>query len=260
MKVQIKYILTVVLTCIFITTGIFLPEWMIGYTDKKILEKVKTETLKLPEFISDPDTSMIKKIGLLKDYPKSVNRVPLEMGMNFDLNSASVKFFEEITKLSNLGVLPEIGQSDKTAIKVDVSLFVQKDAPSVNAVLWDIVWQEDNLTGNFYLDDETGKIIQFAVTRLNKSFNIDMEAIEVWAKYLGLDVKNVELQPEANILWEKDENIMIAYADYTVYNFEITQASYTLPYTFYSFENGYGFGYIGKFVAIYEKNYVIITP
>lgn len=237
-----KYILTIALTFIFIAVGFFLPEWMIAYKDQNIIGKVRFETIEPQKIVLNSQTSMIEKIGLLRDYPQNVNRITLEMGTNFDLTSASAKFFEEISVLTKLGLLPEIEQSDKTTVKIDVSLYAQKDDPSISGVFWNMDFQKGEFSGNLYMDDTTGKIIQFIVTMSDKTLNVD-NAIESWSKYLGLKAQNIESQPETHSIWE-DETTKVSEGTYNIYNFELGFEDNFLPYAFYTFENGYGFGYI----------------
>lgn len=237
-----KYILTITLTSIFIVVGFFLPEWMIAYKDQSIIGKVRFETIEPQKIVLNSEASMIEKIGLLRDYPQNVNRITLEMGTNFDLTSASAKFFEEISVLTKLGLLPEIEQSDKTTVKIDVSLYAQKDDPYISGVFWNMDFQKGEFSGNLYMDDTTGKIIQFIVTMSDKTLNVD-NAIESWSKYLGLKAQNIESQPETHSIWE-DETTKVSEGTYNIYNFELGFEDNFLPYAFYTFENGYGFGYI----------------
>lgn len=237
-----KYILTITLTSIFIVVGFFLPEWMIAYKDQSIIGKVRFETIEPQKIVLNSETTMIEKIGLLRDYPQNVNRITLEMGTNFNLDSASDKFFEEISVLTKLGLLPEIEQSDKTTVKIDVSLYAQKDEPSISGVFWNIDFQKGEFSGNFYMDDTTGKIIQFVVTMSDKTLNVD-NAIESWSKYLGFKAQNIEPQSQTHSIWE-DEKTKVSEGTYNIYNFELGFEDNFLPYAFYTFENGYGFGYI----------------
>ncbi len=259
MRASIKYILTINLIFIFIATGFLLPEWMSAYTDQNIIDKVRYESMEPLKIIAGNDTSMIEKISLLRDYPQKVNQVALEIGTNFNLTSASVKFFEEISVLTKLGLLSETEPGDKTAVKIDVSLYIQKDEPSVSGVFWNIVLQEDKLYGNFYMDDSTGKIIQFIVTVQDKPLGIENKAIETWAKYLGLEAQNIESQSETYSVRE-DETTKVSEGGYNVYNFELGFEDNALPYTFYIFENGYGFGYIMKLISSYQDTSVKIIP
>ncbi len=66
---------------------------MIAYKDQNIIGKVRFETIEPQKIVLNSETTMIEKIGLLRDYPQNVNRITLEMGTNFDLDSASDKFF-----------------------------------------------------------------------------------------------------------------------------------------------------------------------
>lgn len=262
MRTAKTYILTIALTFVFIAAGFFLPEWMIAYTDQSIIGKIRFETVEPQKIISDNETSMIEKIGLLRNYPQDVNRIALEMGTKFDLTSASKKFFEEISVLTKLGLLPEIEPSDKTTVKIDVSLYAQKDDPSISGVFWNIDFQKgefldlqkDEFSGNFYMDDSTGKIIQFIVNVQEKPRNTG-NAIESWSKYLGLKVQNIESQPETHSIWE-DETTKVSGGAYNVYNFELGFEDNFLPYTFYTFENGYGFDYIMKSISSYYDTFI----
>lgn len=256
MKTAKTYILTITLTSIFIVVGFFLPEWMIAYKDQNIIDKVRFETIESQKIVLDSETTMIERIVLLRDYPQNVNRITLEMGTNFDLTSASAKFFEEISMLTKLGLLPEIELSDKTTVKVDVSLYAQKDEPSTSGVFWNIDFQKGEFSGNFYMDDTTGRIIQFVVTMSDKTLNLD-NAIESWSKYLGFKAQNIESQPETHSIWE-DEKTKVSEGTYNIYNFELGFEGNFLPYAFYTFENGYGFGYIMKSISGYYDTLIKI--
>lgn len=240
MRINKTYILPITLTLIFIVAGFFLPEWMMTYTDKSIIGKVRFETAPPQKIVSDNEASMIEKIGLLRDYPQNVNRIALERGTNFDLTSANDKFFEEISVLTELEMLPEIEPSDKITAKIDVSLYALKDEPSISGVFWNIDVQKGEFSGNFYMDDNTGKIIQFVAKVPDKSMNVDYNATESWSKYLGLKLRNVELQPEIHYIWE-DVVTKVSKAPYNVYGFELGSGDNFLPYIFYTFKDGYGF-------------------
>ncbi len=259
MKIDKTYILTIALTFVFITVGFFLPEWMASYTDQNIIGKVRIESVELPKIILGNETSMIEKISLLRDYPQNVNRIALKMGTNFDLTSVNAKFFEEISTLTELSLLPEIESGDKTAIQIDINLYTQKDEPFNSGVFWNIAMQKGEFSGSFYMDDHTGKIIQFIVTVPDKPLITENKAIEAWAKYLGLGVQNIESQPETYSIWE-DETIKVSVGGYNVFIFEIGFEDNVLPYTLYTFENGYGFGYIMKLISSYYDTSIKNRP
>ena len=248
MRTTIKYILTITLMLIFVTTGLFLPEWITAYTDQNIIGKVGFESVEMSKIILGNDTLMIRKMSLLRDYPQNVDRVSLETGMNFDLTSASDKFFEEVSELTKLGLLPEINSENKTTLKIDVSLYVRKDEQTISGVFWNIALQDGEFSGNFYMDDHTGKIMQFIITEPDTPLIMEKETIEAWADYLGLEAERIESQPEAYSSWE-NETTKVSENGYEVYNFELRFEDYVLSYTSYTFENGYGFGYIKKFIS-----------
>ena len=264
MKIAKPYIFTIALTFVIIAAGFFLPEWMIAYKDQNIIGKVQFESIEPQKIISDNEASMIEKIGLLRDYPQSVNRIALETGMKFDLASASDKFFEEISVLTKLGLLPEIEPSYKTTVKIDVSLYAKKDNPSTSGVFWNIDFQtgefldlqKGEFIGSFYMDDNTGKIIQFVANVQEKPQNAH-NAIESWSKYLGLKAQKIESQTETYSVWE-DETTKVSGGVYDVYNFELGFEDNFLPYAFYTFENGYGFGYIMKSISSYSDKFIKI--
>lgn len=243
--------------------GFFLPEWMMAYKDKNIIGKVQFETIEPQKIVSDNGASMIDKIGLLRDYPQNVNRIVLETGMKFDLASASDKVLEEISLLTELGMLSEIEPRDITTAKIDVSLYAKKDDPSISGVFWNIDFQadefsdlqKDEFTGTFYMDDSTGKIIQFVsyVQEPQNAYN----AIEFWSKYLGLKAQNIESQPEVYFISE-DEATKVSEGAFNIYNFELGFEDNYLPYAFYTFENGYGFGYIMKSISSYSDKFIKI--
>lgn len=246
MRINKNCIFAITLTFIFILVGFFLPEWIVTHTDQSMMEKVGFETIEPQKIISDNETSMVEKIGLLRDYPQNVNRITLEMSTNFDWTSANAKFLEEILVLTKLGFLPEIETDDKTAVKIDVSLYAQKDDPSTSGVFWNIILRKDKFLGSFFMDDNTGKIMQFIVTTEDHLLSVENKSIEAWANYLGLEAQHINSQPKKESIWE-DENVKIYDDGYTVYNFELGSEDNFLPYAFYTFKNGYGFGNIMEF-------------
>ena len=274
MKTAGMYLLFVIVTCIFFAAGILLPQWLIAYADQGMIGKVRSESLEIPETVSGADTLMIDKISLLKDYGEVVTQVPLKMGIKLDMDSANTKFLEEVNELMRLGLLPQTeqtdkaesdGRDDKTALSTEVSLYVRNDAPSVNAVLWSVIWREGDFWGNFYMDDDTGKILQFIVYLPEKFSDPDKDDMEAWAKYLGLKVKDTDKQTE-NILL-KD---MLRDKYSKIYNSvsccELVFQDKVLPYIFYSFKGGYGFGYndittdqILKYRVVSDKEQAVIT-
>lgn len=253
MRIKLKYILIIALFFTLTTAGLFLPERMATYTDQNILGKVEFESIRIPPILPSNDTLMIKKIRLLRDYPQNVDRVALEMGTSLDLTSASDRFFEEVAELVELGLLPGIDLTDKSTIKMDVSLYVQKDEPSISGIFWSIALQKDEFSGNFYMDDYTGKVIQFIVNTSDKPMLAETKIIEVWADYLGLEVHNIESNPESYPI-QKSTNVEISDSSYDVYNYEFKFEDNILPYVFYTFENGYGFSYTMKLISGYNTS------
>lgn len=253
MRTAIKYTLSIILVFIFAVSGLFFPEWMAAYTDQNIIGKVGLKTVDFTDMMSDKETRMISKMRLLRDYPQNVDRITLETGKNFDFTSAGDRFFEEVTELTKIGLLPEINSGDKTTLKMDVSLYVQKDEPSTSGMFWSITLQTDEFSGNFYMDDHTGKIIQFIVNTPDKILLIEKKAIQVWAEYLGLVAQNIESEPVSYPTREDESTkVKITESHYTVYNFEFRYEDSVLPYSFYVFENGYGFGYTMKLISSYD--------
>lgn len=240
MKKNIKYIIAIIFILIFTFAGLFLPEWITAYSDQNIIGKVNFEPFKFPQIISN-NTEIINKIRLLKDYPQDVNKVELSMGVNFDLNSISNKCFEELSILSNLGILTELNLENEKFVKIDVSLYVQKDDPLISGVFWNINLQQDEFSGNFYMDDHTGKIIQFVISTLNKPKFTEKEIINTWSEYLGLEVQNIKSRPR---LSSESESSNIFETGFHDYYFEFKYEDMVLPYIYYTFDSGYGFGYI----------------
>ena len=227
---------------IFVVAGFFLPEWMAVYMDQNTIGSIKKESAELPTIIPGNSISMIEKISLLKDYPQNVNQVALERGANFDLRSARDKFFEEITELSKHEILPRIELEGKGHLKINASLYIQKDESFISGIFWSITLQQDEFLGNFYMDDHTGKIIQFSLTMRDEPSIIEKELIETWAKYLGFEVQKIESQSKPLLF--KGEDINEYESRFYEYNFEFKFQEDILPYTFYTFDNGYGFGNI----------------
>lgn len=225
--------------------GLFLPEWVAtskDYSDQNIIGIIEKESTKLPTIIPIDSMSMIERISLLKDYPQNVNQVTVETGTNFDLSSAKEKFLEEITELSKHEILPRINLEDKEQLKLVANLYIQKDEPFISGVFWTITWEQDGFLGEFYMDDQNGKIIQLIVTTPDHSLAADQNIIGSWSTYLGLEVRNIESQSGTGSILE-EEAAKVLELGY----FELGLEGEFLPYTFYTYENGYGIWLYNEF-------------
>lgn len=227
MKTAIKYLAAIIVMCVFILAGIVGPELIMNYSDKSRIGKVNLHPMELQALKPDSDTLILQKMGLLKQYPERVNKVELEIGTNYDVNTGTNKCLEELSELMRLGLVPEIEQTNRTMIHADVSLYVQKDAPSVNAVLWNILLRRDGFFVNCYMDDETGKIIQF-IANSDETFIVKEDAVEKWAEYVGIEAKRI-------ISESKVPNRHKA-----IY-FDVSADKDTLTYVYYVSESSYGF-------------------
>jgi hypothetical protein len=172
--------------------------------------------------------------------PQGATIVPLRTGNDLTAETAKVMFFSEIETLEALGLFPDIEQLEDSRMKVYASLYIQEDAPSTNAVLWEINIVEDAFSGDFYLDDHTGKIIGFAVVCSEKIDPLSANAAEVWAGYLGLEARNIEIQPD-RMAWGTNDSSIISC---DVHRFELISDRKSLSCMIFDFPVGYGFGNI----------------
>lgn len=74
---------------------------------------------------------------------------------------------------------------------------------------------------------------------------------------VGLKAQNIESQQETYYAWE-DEKTKVSEGTYNIYYFELGLEDNFLPYAFYTYENGYGFGYIMKSTSNYYDTLIKI--
>lgn len=191
-----KLILGAAAVALLIAAGTFLPGQLALGRDRVILGQVLSEPLDAAELSDYVNISMVDKAGLLAQSA-GVTFVTLNIGAEYNENTIRAKFLQELDKLHELRFYPLPAGEGPLSIGAGVTLYIQNDAPAINMIVWEINVRTDNLSGVFFMDDQTGKILSFMFTGsgyANYVYTEDM--VKSWASYLGAEVRNVKKGPE----------------------------------------------------------------
>jgi hypothetical protein len=188
---------------ILVVIGTFLPGELASRRDRLILGQIREEPLDDAEISDYINVSMVDKVSLLGPAD-SLTLVPLITGAVYDQDSIREKFTAELIKLNTLGLLPLPDSGEMSGFRANVILRVKNDAPAINMIVWEINIRSEEVSGVFYLDDQTGKILSYNIE--GKSFeriSYDESAVAKWAAYLGADVKNIKksVQNDGETVW-----------------------------------------------------------
>ncbi|WP_128656570.1 hypothetical protein [Paenibacillus sp. 598K] len=256
MKAAGKMIGWIGFLCLLIIIGLFLPEWMVQYSDRKTSGIVKLEPLALSR-VGTSKHSVLDRLNLLQHDPHDVDKVALEMSANFDSASANAHFMSEIAKLSSLQILPPIDWGTVPVFHVAAGLYTLKADQSSHAILWNIAFAGDSFSGNFVFDDATGKVITFKLSSHEYEPRLGEATIEAWGNYLDLEVRNIRRDTTDATVME-DDGVKVSEDGYQTYYFNLGAHDQFVPATFYMDLNSYGFDDVSKWTLIKEEEIAVI--
>ncbi len=252
-----KYALSVLLLFTVVLAGIWLPERFFGYSEKTELEQIQTEAIEPYSVEEQNSTTLLQKIELLNKYPLDTVQVTLSTGDYYDAATANEKCLEELATLKELGILPDIDFTKNISMAIMVSLYIDKNDPSLRATCWQITLEDESFFGTFFMDDETGKILQFVFLMPDNTVEIDRNKIMQWGDYLGLESKNIYYSNALTksesqkylISSETQETKAIAISILWWFTLKLTDGNETVSYKISILENGYCFGNTEDYIS-----------
>ncbi len=174
-----------------VLAGMFLPGAVASGRDRSILGQVQIEPLDDAEVSDYVNISMVDKVSLLGPL-EGVTLVPLKTGAVYDQQTIRGAFVAEQIKLNTLGYLPRPVSGQLRDFRADATLRIQNDAPSINMIVWEIRGRMETVTGVYYFDDQTGKILGYNVEGSGFDWmRYNEKMVSDWAAYLGAEVKNI---------------------------------------------------------------------
>lgn len=238
MKAKLKYIVVISFVLIMVALSIGLPSGIFAFQDKNIIGKINLEQQNMQSDSHQQPLSIMDKLKFLGS--SGLSSLALDQGKYFNKKTILSAALNEIKALKKSGIFPQIDDDinfeDGTA-----KLYISKDQPSKSLILWNITFYNKNATGTLSLDDETGKILMFVITKLNgvPQYELSKSTAETWGSYLGFDVKESYIKPAKDKLYYEGTYLMTTYS----------QGSNTILYDIIKYNNGYSFG------SWPEKNY-----
>jgi len=192
-----KIIIGALALAFLIGGGALLPQELALGRDNLILGQVQSQPLDPFELAAHVDVSIIDKIILSSDIG-GTSIVPLATGAIHDHESIEAKFLDELETLIRLRFFPELyegalAEEETTfVVSANANLHIQNDAPAINMILWEVNFRAQTISGNFLLDDRTGKILSFNFSGTGYGYLVYREhMVNNWAAYLGTGVRNI---------------------------------------------------------------------
>lgn len=238
MKTKLKYTLAIFFVLIMVALSIALPSGIFAIQDKNIIGKINLEQQDIKSDSHQQPLSIMDKLKFLGN--SSLSSLSLDQGKYFNKKTILPAALNEIKVLKKSGIFPQIDDNINFEDGI-AKLYISKDQPSKSLILWNITFYNKNATGTLFLDDETGKILMFLITKLNgvPQYELSKSTAETWGAYLGFDVKESHIKPVEDKLYYKSTYLITTYS----------QGSNTIMYNIIKYNNGYSFG------SWPEKNY-----
>lgn len=215
MKTVLRYTLIISVTLAVVGAGILLPSRITGLQDAQIIGKIKFEPMEGSTAGYRHQLSIIEKVQLIDGEQSNTIAIPLDQGREMDAAGAVAAWTAETGALTESGLLPELNAADENIAATAVNYYMSTASPSQYVILWVLSLKIDRGYGEFYLDDETGKILGFTLES-NDTMPVTMtteEIAEAWGDYLGVDLVDIG-DKLGNIRKEQDPLLRYFYAVY----------------------------------------------
>lgn len=197
MRKSAKYIFGAAAVLLLIVAGTILPGELAAGRDRMILGQVYSEPLDTAELSDYINVSMVDKVSLL-EQAAGATLVRLNTGAVYDQDTVRAQFMGELGKLHALRFYPLEAERGVSAFRSAVALYIQNDAPAINMIVWEIHMRADSLSGVFYMDDQTGRILSFTFSGNGFGEQIyDESMVKEWAAYLGVGARNIKAGGQA---------------------------------------------------------------
>lgn len=232
MSWKLRYAIITMFVLLMIVLSIGLPSGLFALQDKNIIGKVNLEEQNMVTVSYQQPLSTMEKIKLIGDT--SLKSLALDQGKYNNRQSIQTVALNEISTLKTIGILPGIG-GEINFYECTPQLYITTEQPSKSLILWNIRFNNENGYGTLAIDDETGKVLMFMVSKLIDVplYELSEAKAQVWGKYLGFTVKESVIKP------------VLKYSDYKNVFQLVTyqQKKDTLTFTIIKDGPGYNFGF-----------------
>lgn len=231
MKTKFKYTLAIFFVLIMVALSIGLPSGIFAIQDKNIIGKINLQQQDIKSDSHQQHLSIMDKLKFLGN--SGLSSLSLDQGKYFNKKTVLSAALNEIKALKKSGIFPQIDDDINFEDGI-AKLYISKDQPSKSLILWNITFYNKNATGTLFLDDETGKILMFLITKINgvPQYELSKSTAETWGAYLGFDVKESHIKPVNDKLYYENTYLITTYS----------HGSNTIMYNIIKYNNGYSFG------------------
>jgi hypothetical protein len=203
MRTRLQLVVAFVLLGALVSAGALLPARIAEHLDGLLLDKVETQALAPDEEMPpSPATTPLAARIRLRTLPSSeVLSTQLETGKQLNEESIGKVLGRELDDLRARGLFPVgdlfIDKTNISSFEARPVFHVVPSQPDLNGIIWEVLVADPAVSGGFYLDDESGKIISFWVTYEGPSEElISEQSGEQWLAYLELPADGLQVSQE----------------------------------------------------------------
>jgi hypothetical protein len=205
MRTRLQLVVAFCLLGALVVAGAFLPARIAAHLDGLLLDKVETQALAPDEgmLLAPATSSLIGRMKLFTLPHSEVLTTQLETGERLDRDTAWKALDRELDDLRARGLYlveaPPLDRESALSFSAGPKLWVAPARPDLSGIIWEIQYMTPELSGAFYLDDESEKIISYSVKYEGVTEKLFGEQSgERWLDYLEIDAEGLQVSQESS--------------------------------------------------------------
>lgn len=155
-----NYIIAGILLVFLCAASLFLPSYMMEWQDEQRTEKSEVEEVQ--EVVLKEQVSMTLSEKLKLQVQDNVNALGLVNGKNYSQDTIDEQVRKEIGILAEQGLLLDFDPEPLKVIEATILFYVDMEDSEHSTMMWEISAETIKYHLNFFMDDETGKIVRIS--------------------------------------------------------------------------------------------------
>jgi hypothetical protein len=207
MKARLQLIFAFALLGALVAAGALLPAQIAVRLDGLLLEKVEAQSLAPDESENEGDegegelsaaVSLAERLGLFALSSPETLVIPVETGRNLSSETVREVLDRELEDLRARGLYPlsaPVASVSNIRTYSTANFYVLPSQPNANGIIWVVRFEDKQFSAEFFLDDESEKVLGYGLSYEGASEDLFVEQTGVlWMEYLGLPTDGVQVR------------------------------------------------------------------
>jgi hypothetical protein len=204
MKARLQLIFAFALLGALVAAGALLPAQIAARLDGLLLEKVEAQPFAPDENKDEGEAeppaaaSLAERLGLFALSSPETLVIQVETGRNLSSETVLEALNRELDDLRARGLYPlsaPVASVSNIRAYSTANFYVLPSQPDANGIIWVIRLEDKQFEAEFFLDDESEKVLGYGLSYEGASEDLFVEQTGTrWMEYLGLPADGVQVE------------------------------------------------------------------